>query len=598
MADLLQEANKKLKFSRRLQLIQKAWKRLNEPMLAHRKKMFSSWAAGFYTPGAHPFHTINLLGRGVDTVVPFLVEGDPRFLVESRVANFRHWAYITQLAINYYLNKIKLAENVLIPAATNSMFGAAITRTCLTHSGNIRFEEGGSIKQGVPSVSLIDDANYVGDPAAKRRVDFQLEGDIYRLPTEYAKEFFAGKDQWGNQIADYITSDGKIIQEYSPEEIAKYNFDRAKLGLRDYTTFIDFYLYDENIIVTIMPEGKRAKILRTVDWTGPEGGPYDYLGYRYLSESPIPLPPAWSWNDLDLTMNVVFDKTREQAENQKKFLAYESAAEGDAKRVVNTPNMGSVRVDNIQSMKEIEFGGISPQNLEWMAIAESEFTKQGGNPDVVGGRGAQAPTLGQEQMIFNNATRIIRNYSTRFDSFTTSLAKKLAWDFWHNPLSYVPVLRDISGFGQLPAVFSDARKVGDFNDFVYKMIPYSMQRESPEIKYQKMMQFMTQWVLPTMQLAAAQGNQLDVATATRILSEYAGFENFNQWYKTAVPHELETVPYTMQTTSRPQPKARKAGQTSDAFGTTLGNQNANMNQQQTRARGQSTQHSPNERLIK
>jgi len=592
MADLLTEANKKLKFSRRLQLVAKSWQRIAKPMLAHRQQMFKSWAAGYYSEGKSPYHTVNLLGRGVDTIVPFLVEGNPRFMVESRAGNYKRWAYITQLAINYYLSKINLAERVLIPAATNSMFGAAITRTCLTHSGNLRLEEGGIIKQGVPSVSLIDDANYIGDPAAKRRADFQLEGDVYRLPTKYAKEFFAGIDQFGNQIADYIQPDGKLIQEYSPEEIAKTNFDRAKLGLRDSTTFIDLYLYDENVIITIMPEGKKSKILRTVEWKGPEGGPYDYLGYKFMPENTIPLPPAWSWHDLDTTMNIMFDKSREQAENQKKILAYESPAEEDAKRVVNTPNMGSVRVDNIQALKEIEYGGMSEQNLAWMAFAEQEFTKQGGNPDVMGGRGAQAPTLGQEQMIFSNATRIVRNFSSRFDSFVTSITKKLAWDFWFNPMSYVPVLRDIQGFGQLPAVFDDAGKVGDFYDFMFKLTPYSMQRESPDIKYQKMMQFMTAWILPTMNFAAQQGSMLDISTATRIMSEYLGFENFNQWYRSAIPHELSNVPYQMQPAEgvgRTGNKVSKSpGQTSDAFGASTGSKLANSNAQQLRAGGQSS----------
>jgi len=583
MINSLNETNKKVNFARRLQLAAKAWQVLTKPMLSNRSKMFKSWASGYYTEMKSPYHTINLLGRGVDTVVPFLVEGNPRFMVESRPGNYRRWAYITQLALNYYLDKIKLAEKVLIPAATNSMFGAAITRTCLTHSGNLRLEEGGLIKQGVPSVSLIDDANYIGDPAAKRRADFQIEGDVYRLPTEYAKDFFACVDENGNQIADYINPDGKIIRDYSPEEIAKENFDRAKLGIKDYTTFIDLYLYDENVIVTIMPVGKKAKILRTVDWKGPEGGPYDYLGYKYLPENTVPLPPAWSWYDIDNTMNTLFDKAREQAENQKKVLAYEGSAEDDVKRIVSTPNMGTARVDNIELMKEVEFGGVNPQNFEWMSFAEAEFTKQGGSPDVMGGRGAQAPTLGQEQMIFNNATRIVRNFSGRFDSFTTSIVKKLAWDFWFNPVSFVPVLREIPGVGQLPAVFSDAEKVGDFYDFIFKLTPFSMQRESPEIKYQKMLQFVSAWIVPTMSIAAQQGSMLDVPRVTRLMAEYLGFENFNQWYRTATPHELENVPYKMLPMGSKSP-----GQTDDRFGATEASRTANMNQQQMRAGGQSS----------
>jgi len=594
MANVLEDKNVRLNFPRRLQIASKAYLLLAEPTLKKRLRMFRSWASGFYDEGKHPYHTVNLIGRGVDTVVPFLVEGDPRFLVETKITNYRPWGYITQLAINYYLEKLKIAEKALIPAALNSMFGAGIVRTCLTHSGNIRLEEGGIIKQGVPSVSVIDDANYIGDPSAKRRADFKMEGDVYRLPTKYAKDFFAGKDKFGNEIADYIKPDGKIIQDYSPEDIAKYNYNRARFGIQDYTTFIDLYLYDENVIVTIMPEGKKAKILRTVAWKGPEGGPYDYLGYKYMSESSIPLPPAWAWYDLDTTMNIVFDKGREQAENQKKVLAYEDAAKEDAERVTRTGNMGSVRVNNIGSLKEIEYGGMSDSNLAWMAFAEAEFTKQGGNPDVLGGRGAQAPTLGQEQLVFSNATRIIRSFSNRFDAFTKSIVKKFAWDFWFNPLSYVPVLRDLPGYGQLPAVFSSVDRVGDFQDFIYKLIPYSMQRENPDVKYQKMMGFAMQWILPTMQIAMSQGAQIDIPLLSRILSEYAGFDNFNQFYKSAVPHELESVPYTMLPMKEgPKNGSKSPGQGNDFFGATDASRTANMNQQQNRAGGLSSP--PNQR---
>lgn len=590
MADVISEHNVKLSFSRRIQKAQKAWHILNEPMLKHRHKMFMAWASGYYEDKANPFHTINLIGRGVDTVVPFLVEGNPRFLVETPVNNYRPYAYITQLAINYYLKRLDIAEKALIPAALNSMFGAGIVRTCLTHSGNIRLEEGGELKAGQPSVTVIDDANYIGDPSAKRRVDFRLEGDVYRLPTTYARDFFAGKDKFGNEIADYIKPDGKLIQEYSPEDIAKSNYDRVKFGIMDQTTFMDVFLPEENTIITLMPEGKKAKILREVEWKGPDGGPYDYLGYKFISESPIPLPPAWAWHDLDTTMNSVFDKSREQAENQKKVLAYEDVAEEDAKRVVNTPNMGSVRVNNISSLKEISFGGMDNANLEWMQFAEAEFTKQGGNPDILGGRGAQAKTLGQEQLIFNNATRIIRSFVNRFDNFTSSIVKKFAWDFWHNPLSYTPVLREIPGYGRMPAVFSSSDTVGKFDDFMYNLVPFSMQRESPETKYQKMMQYSLQWIIPTYQMAQSQGAQIDIPLLSRIMAEYAGFENFNQFYKTAVPHELENVPFTMM------PMSNSPGQGNDTFGATLGSRTANMQQQQTRAGGQSSpEHFPGQR---
>jgi len=116
-----------------------------------------------------------------------------------------------------------------------------------------------------------------------------------------------------------------------------------------------------------------------------------------------------------------------------------------------------------------------------------------------------------------------------------------------------------------------------------------MQNESPEIKYQKMITFATQWLLPTVQLAQMQGAQVDVPRLSKILADYAGFENFNQFYKTAVPSELESVPYTMAPINGQRPKGPKSpGQGNDRFGATETSRLANMNQQQLRAGGQSS----------
>ena len=572
---------KPVSFARRLQLTAKSWQILNRPMLKHEQRMIASWASGFYSEGNTPYHSINLIGRGVDTLVPFLIEGDPKFLVETKVANYRPWALITQLALNQFISQLKLAKNVLTPVAFNSMFGAGITKTMLSHSANIvRGDE--IIRTGNPSVTVISNSNYIGDPAAKRRQDFSVEGDVYMLPTEYAKDFFDKKINGGKgNIADFIRPDHKHFQEYSAEEITKPNYDRSKLGLRDQTTFIDLYIYDENIVVTIMPDGRKAKVLRTVEWKGPEGGPYDYLGYKFPPDTAVPLPPAWSWHDLDMTMNILFDKTREQAENQKKIIAYEASATKDARRVKDAPNMGAVRVDNIQGLKEIEYGGPSPMNFDWLNYAEQEFTKQGGSPDVLGGRGSQAPTLGQEQLVMSNATRIVRSFVTRWNDFVSSIGMKLAYDFWENPTSHMEVIREIPGYGQLPAVFTTPDRVGKFQDFVYNLVPYSMTSDSPEIKFQKLMQFMTSWVLPTMKMGQMQGNQIDVATATKILGEYLGFENLNQWYISSVPGQLDGIPYTMKSGR----EKKNPTQGADTFGATDPSRQANMGQQQERTTG-------------
>ena len=564
------------RFEVRLQKLASAWQKRMEEPLKKRQRLLALWASGFFDELYCREHLINLIDRGVFTIVPFLIEGNPRLMVETLVGNLRNWAFKTQLSLNFLINKMDLANNVFIPAATNSMFGAGIVRTFTEYDRIVTLDDE-IIKSGVPVVRVIDDADYLGDVVAKSRADYAYEGDIYKLPTAYAKELFS-------KYADEIMPDCKLTHDYSPEKISSGEWDLNRLSLRDYSTFMDIYLYDEGVTVTIMPEGKTAKILRTVEEDGPLGSPYDFLGYKFFPGTTYPIPPAWAWHDLDVTMNVLARTAREQAEAQKDIIVTPPNNKDLGTKAGNAKNLDILSANNPQEITKISLGGVNPENYNWMQFAETEFTKTGANPDVLGGRGAQAPTLGQEQLVYANASRIINNMYTRWHGFMTSVIRKLAWRVWTDPTVYIPVIHEVPGLGEMPVVFSQADKVGDFYDFVFKLVPYSSQRTSPEIQYQKLMSFMAQWVLPTYQFASQQGAELDVPTVTRILSDYLGFENFNQWYKTVLPQELDSVNYQMQPLGAQRPKGGERtnsfNQMNDAFGALLGSREANMSQQQ------------------
>ena len=572
------------KFEKRCQRLTVAWQKRQEEPLKKRQKLLALWASGFFDGGYARQHLINLIDRGVFTIVPYLVEGNPKILVETKIANCRPWAFTTQLALNFILDKMNFADKVLIPAAINSMFGAGITRTFTEYDRVINLDDD-VIKYGKQVIRVIDDADYIGDVAAKTRDDFILEGDIYKLPTEYAKDLYS-------KYADDISSDCKLTSDYHPDKISNGEWDINRLSLREYTSFIDLYLYDEGVTITIMPYGKEAKILHTVEEDGPGGSPYDFLGYKFFPGTTYPIPPAWAWHDLDTTMNIMAKTAREQAESQKDILVTEPQSREFAKKIVTAKNLDVLEAANPKDgIQKLSFGGVNPDNYNWMNFAEQSFTKTGANPDVLAGRGAQAPTLGQEQMVFQNASRIVNNMHTRFDGFMTSIINKLTYKVLQDPSEYIPLMHQIPGVGDLPKVFSSADRVGDFYDFVFSVTPYSTQRTSPEIMAQKLMGFMTQWVLPTYQFAAQQGAELDVPLVTRILSDYMGFENFNQFYRTAIPHELDGVGYMMEPLGQEQrPKgpnvgSKSPGQQNDTFGASEPSRTANKNQQQQRTSG-------------
>jgi hypothetical protein len=165
----------------------------------------------------------------------------------------------------------------------------------------------------------------------------------------------------------------------------------------------------------------------------------------------------------------------------------------------------------------------------------------------------------------------------------TSITKKLAWRIWTDPTVYIPLIHEIPGVGSLPKIFSQPDKVGEFYDFVFKIVPFSTQRMSPETKYQRLMQFAAQWILPTMQMAAQQGAEFNIPDATTLMASYLGLDNFNQLYRTATGSQTDVVPYQMQPSGQKRPESAKSpGQGNDSFSSLLGSREANSNSKQGR----------------
>jgi len=308
------------------------------------------------------------------------------------------------------------------------------------------------------------------------------------------------------------------------------------------------------------------------------------LGYKYFPNSPIPIPPVWSWLDMDTMINILILKMRKQAEAAKKVLAYESHAAKDAERLAGAADNATAKVDNIESVKAFEWGGVNPESYNWVNYIESQFSIQGGNLYTMGGRNVQAETLGQEQMLMSNASRFLDKMVNSVYNFTEKILRKRLWFLWTDPLVSLPEIKRIQGVGEVKVLFDQAAKEGDFYDFNFKVKPYSMQRFNPQMADMKLSQFLTQWILPILPMAMQQGWQLDVNQATEDLAKLKNID-ISGWWKSGVPAQTPGAgTYApQQGTVKP-----KSAQGDDRFGASPASREANLQQQQSRAGGKSS----------
>jgi hypothetical protein len=550
--------NTAMSFVDRLFEADKCWNEIYKTALEKRKAILQSWAAEYYTP-MHSAqlttpHTMNLIDRAVEIVVPYLVMSNPHAMIDALNPKRRAFAYTSELAINQWIRKFRLSFTTLYTAVRNSLFGMGIVRSGIMKSHQLQIM--GSLHDvGEPFADVIDECDFIMDPAAKTFESAAFMGNYYYMPTEFAKEFFPSK------FADKIQSSVQLYNYGSAEQLSKTgieSFDMQPKFLKPMTRLVDHWLPDEGVIITNLADGTDRRILREVPHEGPGSGPYDILAYKFYPETAIPIPPAWSWMDMDTLFNVIINKIKVQALGEKAVLAYESEAAEDAERIAEAGDRKTVKVDHIDSMKMQEFPGVNPESYRLLNYLQMQWSEQGGNLATLGGRSSEAPTLGQEQMLMSNASRSLDHMLNCVYNFTQSILEKTVYNIWTDPTVDIPVVKEVKNVGIITSDFNATTRQGEFSDYQISIKPMSMQRPSANTMYQNLIQLVTQWIIPTAQIAAQQGAQLDVPATTKKLARLAGIDDLDNIYQTAqTPMAASPNPYQ----PNPENKAVQDGRT-------------------------------------
>lgn len=572
-------------FPERLQDACEHWREMTKPMRRARMRMLEHYAGGWYKGNETVSQPINFIDRGVQILGPFLVANNPKVMVDSKrnMASQKPFCRTLELALEHLFKEMKFAQNTLRPAVIDALFCMGITKCGVTSEEEVEIN-GYWHDVTQPYCDTVDFENYVADITATKREDMEFEGDSYRVPEEFVKTSGLYKNydsltceipQWGDDTPEYMA---KNKREHS----------QAYRELRKSVRLIDIWLPDEGVIVTIPHKGQGNKILRTVEWKGPEGGPYDVLGFRWFPGTTIPIPPVWMWLDLNNVLNKLIKKMRDQAERSKNVVLYNLSAQEDMETIIETADGGTAGVRNIDEIKEVTIGGINEALFPMIQYLEQQYSITGGNLYTLGGRESMADTLGQEQMLQANASKQLEDMVDQVHLFTKNIINKLAWFLWTDPLKKIPVIKRVAGF-ELEVEYSPEVKEGDFFDYGFDMEPYSMSRMSPEMRYQRLIQLVSQIVLPTAQIAASQGSMLNVTEVVKESARFLDIRNMDRWWVSAMPSEIYMNPYQPdkgQVAPKVAPADTRTVSGSDKM-KTAGNLNNNI-QQQSRAFGQSS----------
>ena len=474
---------------------------------------------------------VNTLYTIVSIIIPNLVGMRVKSLVTTKRAELHAFADLFKLMDDHVLDQIDYA-GTLLRVITSALFGMGITKTILDVAPLNDDPDFPNWLQdaGFAYVGQVDSDNYVLDPACTMREACSFEGDKFLIPVATAKESGEYKqadlDQLDIAYHTRVTEDKEAGLSKGQGDFEQYE---------DFFQFVSVYLPREQMIVTLPSDkGESTKYLKEVAYEGPEGGPYDMLGFQFPPNNAIPVPPVSMFYDLHLALNEMVRKMARQSERSKDIGLYQLSKTEDAKAIKNSSDGDLVGVSDPNAVKEFHIGGADPELYKAVQFTRELLNWVANNPDTAGGQAAAEKTLGQDEMKLAQVSARLGHMQALVQKFSKSILRKVSWYNWTDPQTRVDLVQPLGDGLEISRIWSPGVREGEFPDYKIDVEPYIVSAENPLEQYRRMTQLAERIIVPLADKLMAQGKELDVAEMLNDMSKMIDVDT-TRWFKDALP---------------------------------------------------------------
>lgn len=456
----------------------------------------------------------NMIELAITIYLRQLAARAPQVMVSTGVDELKPFAANMALAINQLPDELGLAKTFR-RLTLEAMVGLGVAKVGLCESEH--HVDGHDAGQPFVDVVSLDD--YFVDMSAKTRGAIQYEGNDYWLDLDTARGMVDGH---GGLEPDDHTVHG----DQGEPRAEGVSADEGADMFRDKVWLRDVWIPRTRQVLTYGVKSHR--ILRVVDWDGPEHGPYYPLEYNDVPGNLLPLPPASLWLDIHELANVLFRKLGLQASAKKTVAAFQGGNDEDVERLKKAKDGEGIRYSG-QPPAQITVGGIDAPTLAFFLQARDLFSYFAGNLDSMGGLSPVSDTGVQDRLVSEAAGARMDAMKSITTEFAKDIFKALAWYEWTDPVRERVIQKSVEGTDiVLERVWSEETREGDFLDFNLDIDPYSMEDDTPASRLQKIGQVWERFIIPAMPMIQAQGGSVDVRKLMEVLSKLANVDELRE----------------------------------------------------------------------
>lgn len=528
----------KLKRGRLFKAIQTSRQSM-DPFRRVRKELIRDFVGSWYSEGGARAKTlVNWTNQTARIYTVALAAHNPQVMVSTpKVENYA-FAKKFETNLNKLISDMELDitfRSIVLDAFFCLGCGVVMMRDTDTRfHGLLESEEDVWLDPGEPWLNRVSFDDLILDMTAKELSKMRFCGHRYRADYEKVMD----EPGYDKKVKAKLvpTSKNTVDSPDSARDIAAGDaVDDDEL--KPMIWMQDIWIPENKSVATFAVDLDLPPLLER-EWTGSQAGPYKFLSLGTVPDSIIPASPAVNLKGMHDLQNRLFRRMEQDSDSHRVVNTFPPGSADEAELLRKAKRNAWVRMQNPKDIQQVEIGGVDQRDQAFALFVEQVYDKAAGNLSLMGGLGAQSSTLGQDEMLMSQVSRMEADMRIATVNFASECILDLGRLMWEDNTLEIQSSLAVGNTGvEIPVPWTPGDRMGEFEDYEFRVEPYSMVFKTPEQKLQELFQTLQQ-LAPLWPMFQASGASLD---AEAIVEEIARLKNrpeFKRFITFAAPADM------------------------------------------------------------
>lgn len=492
-----------------------------EPFRKVRTELIKDYVGSWYAEaGATNKTLVNLINQTARIYTVALAANNPKVLVTTPRDDTLPFARRFETNLNKLISDMNLDKtfrSILLDAFFCIGCGVVMMRDTDTRfHGLLESEEDVWLDPGEPWFNRVSLDDLILDMSAKELTKMRYCGHRYRADYEKVME----EPGYNKKVKEKLRPTSRAHHDSvgATRDIASEHGSAEDDDLKDMIWLMDIWIAENNSIVTLACDQQELEPLIEREWIGSQAGPYKFLSLGDTPDNVIPTSPAINLKGMHDLQNRLHRRMEDDSDAHRVVNVYPPGMEDDAQRLRTAGRNSWIQGKTPEQIKQYEVGGVDQRDMALATFLQSEYDRFAGNLQAMGGLGTQASTVGQEELIHGSVSKNVADMRMAVVSFASDCILDLGRLMWEDQTLELNSSVSAGKTGiQISMNWTPDYRVGRFEDYEFRVEPYSMILKTPEQKLQELFQVLRE-IAPLWPMFQASGAALD---AEAIVDEIA-----------------------------------------------------------------------------